>query len=707
MNKIVLIFFICTINSFSQTGWYWQNPLPQSNDLLSVSFLNVTSGFATGKYGTMLKTTDGGDNWLIIDLPSTYHYSQIKFTNPSTGYILRSDNKILKTTNSGLNWFVIYTSAYPINDLYFISSNSGIMSVNCSLLKTSDGGQSWYNFFSPPTNERTYSVYCLNDTCIYAGGIKRIPISPSGYTEVGIFYKTTNAGNNWTSVTINSLSNVSKIYFYNSATGYIFNQSGYLARTSNMGSNWQIFQHEYNTINSIRFINSLTGFLSTSEDSVYISSNGGNNWSPYFRGVRQFEFINSNTIIGVGLLGHILKSTNSGIQFVDKRVSVTDSWLNTIQCVSESVSYAGGGNNTGVIIKTTNGGKYWFNQHSGIDDFITGIHFINEYNGAAVSKKYILHTTNGGNNWITQYFKDSSYFENIIFVDENTGFAGGRNNLLLKTSDGGINWINLPLGNGLTYSGMQFLNQQTGFIFGGNFSGVPKQNLFKTTNKGLNWTGFIGPLEGIDIYFINENTGIVSGWLGKIFRSTNGGINWDSCNSVTTESLNSITFINSSTGFIAGRASTTLLKTTDAGITWNLIPLNMSYDAHWLYSISSYNGEVTFVGNNGLIKSTKPGGGIGINKINTVIPCSFSLSQNYPNPFNPTSLIRFNVKEKSPVSLKIFNSLGAEISVLVNETLSPGEYEATFDGTLLPSGVYFYRLRAGDYSETKKMVLIK
>ena len=98
---------------------------------------------------------------------------------------------------------------------------------------------------------------------------------------------------------------------------------------------------------------------------------------------------------------------------------------------------------------------------------------------------------------------------------------------------------------------------------------------------------------------------------------------------------------------------------------------------------------------------------IGIVNINTNVPDNFSLGQNFPNPFNPQTKIKFAVKSASFAELKIFDILGREVKTLVNENLMPGEYEVSFNAANLPSGVYFYRLNAEGFSETKKMVLIK
>ncbi len=89
------------------------------------------------------------------------------------------------------------------------------------------------------------------------------------------------------------------------------------------------------------------------------------------------------------------------------------------------------------------------------------------------------------------------------------------------------------------------------------------------------------------------------------------------------------------------------------------------------------------------------------------VPLSSSLSQNYPNPFNPSTKIRFSITKSSFVILKVYDVLGREIKTLVDEEKSAGIYEATFNASTLPSGVYIYRLQAGTFIETKKMVLIK
>ena len=93
--------------------------------------------------------------------------------------------------------------------------------------------------------------------------------------------------------------------------------------------------------------------------------------------------------------------------------------------------------------------------------------------------------------------------------------------------------------------------------------------------------------------------------------------------------------------------------------------------------------------------------------VDVTVPLEFALDQNYPNPFNPSTTISYSIPVKSRVTLKIFNALGKEIITLVNEEKSEGNYDVKFDASGIPSGIYFYKLNAGEFSSTKKMILLK
>jgi hypothetical protein len=98
---------------------------------------------------------------------------------------------------------------------------------------------------------------------------------------------------------------------------------------------------------------------------------------------------------------------------------------------------------------------------------------------------------------------------------------------------------------------------------------------------------------------------------------------------------------------------------------------------------------------------------VGVEENEIVIPTEYALYQNYPNPFNPSTNIKYSVPETGSVKLSIYSVIGEQVAVLVDEIVQAGFYEVTFDASNLPSGAYFYRLQAGSFVVTKKMMLLK
>jgi hypothetical protein len=262
-----------------------------------------------------------------------------------------------------------------------------------------------------------------------------------------------------------------------------------------------------------------------------------------------------------------------------------------------------------------------------------------------------------------------------------------------------------------------------------NPPGIHQKIIYKTENGGQNWevvyrSGEIG-LNSVN--FCNT----VNGWAvsnSEIMTSHNGGANWIIQKQLgglnTYYFLKSVFFVNASIGWAAGGILRTfgpeyfnvLLKTTNEGSNWTeqIFPANAGNCG--LNSVFFLNETTGWsVGEGGVIFKTTDGGLTDIKYNSKILPGSYSLEQNYPNPFNAVTSIKFKVTSTSPyplqrgtfVSLKVFDLLGREVAVLVNEKLQPGTYEITFDAGDLPSGVYFYKLTAGEFTDTKKMLLTK
>ncbi len=155
---------------------------------------------------------------------------------------------------------------------------------------------------------------------------------------------------------------------------------------------------------------------------------------------------------------------------------------------------------------------------------------------------------------------------------------------------------------------------------------------------------------------------------------------------------------------VIGSMGTVLYKRNSYQSTGTLAPTVAIYkDGSTKYSAFAYAGtgpDNVYFNQEGLPS-------VGVTPINNTIPDKYALTQNYPNPFNPTTTINFSLPMDKQVKLSVYNILGKEVAVLVNEKLNAGEYKYTFEASGLTSGIYFYKLSSDDFSEVKKMTLIK
>jgi hypothetical protein len=209
-------------------------------------------------------------------------------------------------------------------------------------------------------------------------------------------------------------------------------------------------------------------------------------------------------------------------------------------------------------------------------------------------------------------------------------------------------------------------------------------------------------------------------------RSTDGGISWGSDTRMTNNTAYSYYPSVAVSGSVVhvvwldgrdGNPEIYYKRSTDAGVNWGAdtrLTNNSAFSTCPSVAVSGSAVHVVWYderdGNYEIYYKRDPiGNTIGIKNISSEIPSSYSLSQNYPNPFNPVTKIKFDISANSvgQTFLSVYDLLGREVATLVNEQLQPGTYEVTFDGSNLPSGVYFYRLSSGNYIETKKMLMIK
>jgi len=402
--------------------------------------------------------------------------------------------------------------------------------------------------------------------------------------------------------------------------------------------------------------------------------------------------------------------------------------LGSIFFTDQNIGWAAGAN--GVIIKTTNGGSNWISQNSNSTLPFYEIAFADQNTGWAVGGDYdnnptctdrviIVKTTDGGSNWIPQVSGHSYIFNDLSVLNSNTafasnrGFAGGQFCFssignILKTTNAGSNWNSTYIGGGFT--GIDFINEMSGWAADFFSTDYPPTiyRIMKSTNGGLNWLtiktdslyNYTGRYKRIR--FLNESIGFII--FNCLKKTTDGGINWQNCDSVNTNFINSYYFHNSDTGWCVGYTGK-IIRTNNGGNNWSTQVSNTSAGLSSVFFIDKNTGWIT--GSGGTILKTVTGGLTSVSNISTEIPNEYFLSQNYPNPFNPKTIINFQLAMFNEVKLKVFDAKGNEVVVLVNKKLNPGTYEIEFDGSNLPSGVYFYKLEAGTFSSAKKLILLK
>lgn len=356
---------------------------------------------------------------------------------------------------------------------------------------------------------------------------------------------------------------------------------------------------------------------------------------------------------------------------------------------------------TGKILKTTNRGMNWIgisqNQfHDG-----TGIYFINEFTGwISGSSGQLNKSTNGGYNWIHSNCSCSNAddFTDIQFINQTTGWAFGDLGIF-KSTDGGSSYFELPNRN-YVWTGM-FLDSIIGFTIG-------VDALSKSTDGGISWQRIFFPFGDYKyaMYFNNAQTGWVANSSGKIYKTTNAGVDWTQQLFNNQSTLRKMQFVNDSTGWCVGDSSV-IFKTTNGGSNWYRQSFSLNSVLHGIFMLNENEGWIC--GSRYIAYTSDGGGPVGISNFSENIPEIFQLFQNYPNPFNPSTKINFDIPsgKSGNVKLVIYNSIGKEMATLVNESLLPGVYEVEWNASGFPSGIYFCKLETGNFSETKRMVLLK
>jgi uncharacterized repeat protein (TIGR01451 family) len=521
-------------------------------------------GYAYSNDGIKAQTSNGL-NWEYMPFQSsqTKPILDIDFPTPLVGYMAVGSESIRKTTNGGNTWFN-HGNGFDFSEIHFSSEQIGFAKrvanqatgATTQYYQTSDGGTSWNQTSSGISNEN-YKFAPRTGAELW--GIKSILFGQNNK-----IYKSINAGNSWTDITIPGTERLSQIFFLNAQLGWAADDSGKVARTTNGGQNWEVSNWNGRFASKLSFTSSTHGWiLGSGGFRLYFTTDGGASWNSsnsFFNSkVTDFHFTGNINGWLVGSFGLLAQTTDGGQTFsfqqkntVPNFTSVTvqnknrawaigpdlkpwisndngKNWVKSlltnfnfqkIQFPIPSVGYASIGSK---LLKTQTGGANWTEILSppgfgGINDFF----FVNKERGWVITSNGSLRTLNGGATWET--FNDNTSSQLIHFINFQNGFKITSTNFCYSTNNAGVTW-NLR-GNAGTYpSTMFFVDNQYGWV--GGYDG----KISRTTNGGQTWQQVdLIPNQLVSrIRFSSRLQGYAS-TLGGIYESSDGGITWNKSN---------------------------------------------------------------------------------------------------------------------------------------------------------------------------------
>lgn len=402
----------------------------------------------------------------------------------------------------------------------------------------------------------------------------------------------------------------------------------------------------------------------------------------------------------------------------------------------------------GEIIKTTDGGENWTLQISNIEQDILDIFMLDAARGWGLAHlypaggdsafgTYLLKTTNGGSSWSSTFYPEQ-YFFTIMFLDPLHGWLGGDGGALLGTINGGADWfeanVNPGSGAGFPIFNIRFFSPYYGYAMGGRFdiAGV----VWQTIDGGDRWDPkVVGPEPIYDMHFEDSlNILAIGGDLdfgsGQV-TTTDGGLNWEYLYLGIFGQARALSFRTKTEAWAPLGFTGTYMYTLDAGRSWTSLYTPDSSAIYDLVFTDSLTGYA--VGDSGTVLKYRPGV-VNLPGPLPALPRAAELFPNYPNPFgeshssrsNPSTNFGFRISDFPPrsgsfgegglrsgtINIAVFDITGRKVITLVDKALPPGEYQVQWNGRddagkEVGSGVYIYRLSAGGFTQSRKMLLVR
>lgn len=749
----------------SDGGLTWAQQITSTNTIYDIAFTNNQIGFAVDSKGIVYSTTNGGTNWTIYETPAKRSLRSIAIDGNNV-YLVGDAGSMYKSTDLGNNWeqkFSYFDQALEYQRrVIFVNENLGFICGGASasadslgyVLKTTDGGETWFQL---PYNFKTqlYAIAAPSENVIY--------------TSAGssLVFKSTNGGLNWVKSSIYATATTLwDIQFYNENLGYACGSSGRIFKTTDGGMNWTLLTSPFgtSTVYSLAILDSLTLVATGVSAKAYKTTDGGMNWitlSPNIPGSYFIvRFYKNVGYIGsyVSPSGYISKSTDWGntwtaIASYPGTQSVWGIALMNLDTVFVVDLF-------GYVFYSTNGGVSWISipRIFGTNSFYCSLSsnklFISGSNGAII-KGYFQPPPppetrtvayNSGWNILSVPLRANDMRKTTLFPDAiSPAFAYldsyytedtlnlGKGYWLKFSDSGSVNVIgyktqsySLNLNGGWNLFGTFDFNIHTNDVQT-NPPNIIVSNFFKY-DKGYKVAETLEVGKGYWVKLNQPGTLIFPSYISKA-RNHSENLFADELKIIISDKSGNCSELyitkNQKTKYVelppippAGIfdirfENDRIVETFDNE--FKTIRINST-----LYPVTvelkGFNAEVKdCIGGDLINQKLSAGEKLVITDRNitsfkirpTNIVYDFVLYQNYPNPFNPKTTIKFSLPEKLNVKISVYDILGQKVKELINETKDAGVHTINFDGSKLSSGIYFYRIDAGKYSDVKKMILIK
>ncbi len=404
-----------------------------------------------------------------------------------------------------------------------------------------------------------------------------------------------------------------------------------------------------------------------------------------------------------------------------------------VKALNPSVAWALGIH--GSVFRTADGGKTWSSVGSGlvhaggittcIDAISATTAFVGGLNYDAIASDppsndttFIWRTTDGGLTWSEVFAQPHGFLNAVKMISATEGIGVGDpvdgKFTVIRTTDSGATWSRTVTEPSQMHGEFGLFRSlctygTTHLWFGTSVGTNSSAAVYRSTNAGSTWSRVSTPFE-YDVYSVSFSDSL-HGVCGEssLARSRDGGVTWSP---ISLPGGHYYPEIFPTVAVFCGKdfwaaVDTIVYRSTDFGVSWDSVYSN-AHDTLTYASVAmvgdSTTGWFTSMGANIVAFKTVTG----VHEMATGnVPTGFALEQNYPNPFNPTTVISYQLPAFSEVRLVVHDLLGREVGALVNERKSPGTYDVKFSASGLASGVYFYRLTAGNRVLTRKMVMMK